>query len=88
LGSVQEQPCSQDLSPARASAYRALCKCAKVHVGTTPPGVGIKMFREVAEHFGRDLVMRTNLNKNKFMVLLAFLQGKGTSNFVLVEPTD
>ena len=59
-----------------------------VHVGATLPGVDIKIFREVAEHFGRDLVIRTSMNKNKCVVLRAFPQGKGISNFVLVEPTD
>ena len=46
------------------------------------------MLREVAEHVGRDLTMRTSMKKNKFVVLRAFPQGKGISNFVLVEPTD
>ena len=59
-----------------------------VHVGATLPGVDIKIFREVAEHFGRDLAMRTSMNKNKLVVLRAFPPGKGISTFVLVEPTD
>jgi hypothetical protein len=46
------------------------------------------MFRNIAEHFGRDLVMRTSMNKNKYVVLRAFPHGKGISNLVLVEPTD
>ena len=46
------------------------------------------MFRELAEHLARDLIMRTSMNKNKFVVLRAFPQGKGISNFALVEPTD
>jgi len=85
---IQEQQCSQNLGPARAVPYRGLYKCGKVHVGATLPGVGIKIFREIAEHLGRDLAMRTSMNKNKFVVLRAFSQGKGISTFVLVKPTD
>jgi len=74
--------------PCLSRSLPGLCKCSKVHVGATLPGVEIKIFREIAEHLGRDLAMPTSMSKNKFVVLRAFPQGKGISTFVLVEPTD
>lgn len=78
--------------------YRAMCKCGREHVGASLPGVEIKVDRTVAAQLGRDLItavaeelgkdLMGTSDQKKFVLLLAYPQATGISDFVIVQQTD